>query len=677
MTSPRLLWVELEAFRGAAETIRVDLDADCVLIRGDNGFGKTTIVDGLLWLVCGELRHLAERTKGMRRAEDAIVNRYSGGAVARVRLAIGLNGDVWEFERKGRANGSILTSWKAGVELSDPEGDSQLASLFGDFNPASLSNAVATWGVLRQDAVRAALEGGAAMHDRLAAVVGLERVSLFADSAGRVAKDLSQQRKRLKAMCSEARSKSVQAAEALNESRNQAGAAPAAQGVLQSQLTRITASLPDGLAVHVDADFAVEGLLRLGTHVGSLIAAVSRLLDADHEVRQLDQARGQSLAELEASLAVAQQGAQDLVLRSPLREQLATTALQLMGPVCPVCEQPINEESVRRHLEEVLSSANADGHAASAAQQAVADAQAKVTDAQAVEARRALATGRLESAASALADVASQGDSVFHVGHEWMNASQWESLLAALNELRGELRQFELALKQTAGDRLAEAEAAAESASSYLSQVTSEYEELQARTMRAESLDTAAHAAAQRIVERALDLISPSFAEVFDRLAPHPTFTQLRARQDFFYGRNQVVPEVYDPGRRIAANPFLVYSEGQLNVVALSYFLGLALNSREGSLPFMVLDDPLQAMDVLSVLGFADLCRRIREQRQLIVTTHDRRFAELLLRKLAPRQGTERTVVVEFEGWSREGPRIKTSDVPLADVLPILGQWGA
>ena len=156
---------------------------------------------------------------------------------------------------------------------------------------------------------------------------------------------------------------------------------------------------------------------------------------------------------------------------------------------------------------------------------------------------------------------------------------------------------------------------------------------------RAESLDTAAHAAAQRIVERALDLISPSFAEVFDRLAPHPTFTQLRARQDFFYGRNQVVPEVYDPDRRIPANPLLVYSEGQLNVVALSYFLGLALNSPEGSLPFMVLDDPLQAMDVLSVLGFADLCRRIREQRQLIVTTHDRRFAELLLRKLCATPG--------------------------------------
>src|ERR1035437_3536652 len=676
MTSPRLLWVELEAFRGAAETLRVDLDADCVLIRGDNGFGKTTVVDGLLWLFCGELRHLTERTKGMRRTEDAIVNQYSGGA-ARVRLAIGVNGDIWEFERKGRASGSSLTCWQAGIESSQSDGDNQLASLFGDFNPASLSNAVGTWGVLRQDAVRAALEGGAAMHDRLAAVVGLERVSLFADSAGRMAKELSQQRKRLEGMCSEARSKSVQATEALNEARNLAGAVPASQEILRSHLTRIRASLPDGLAVHVGADLTIGGLLRLSAHVSSLISAVSRVLDADREVAQLDQARGQSLAELEVSLTVAQQGARDIILRSPLREQLAATALQLIGPVCPVCDQPIDEESVRRHLEEVLSSATADGRAAGVAQQAVADARAKLTDAQAVEARRALANERLGSATSALAAVASQGDSIFHVGHEWMNASMGNSFLGFLNELRGELHQADLALKQTAGDQLAEAESVAESASSYLARVTSEYQELQARTKRAESLDTAAHAAAQRIVERALDLISPSFAEVFDRLAPHPTFTQLRARQDFFYGRNQVVPEVYDPDRKIAANPLLVYSEGQLNVVALSYFLGLALNSREGSLPFMVLDDPLQAMDVLSVLGFSDLCRRIREQRQLIVTTHDRRFAELLLRKLAPRQRTERTVVVEFEGWTREGPRIKTSEVPLADVLPILREQGA
>jgi DNA repair exonuclease SbcCD ATPase subunit len=612
----------------------------------------------------------------MRRTEDPIVNRYSTGP-ARVRLSIDVDGEVWEFERKGRAAGGALTAWTGGIALPESESPDQLARLFGEFNPGSLSNAVSTWGVLRQDAIRAALEGGAAMHDRLAAVVGLERVSLFAESAARVAKELAQELKRLEVMCSEARSKSDSATEALGEARALADTAPAVRDVLQAQFVRASASLPEGLSLRSIEVLTLDALAQLISHLSTLISAASLTSDADREVGLLDQASAHSLAELESSLAVAQQSAQELTARSPVRAQMATSALQLLGPTCPVCGQPIDEDSIRRHLEELLLAATEDTQAANAAQQAVADAQATVADARALEARRRTALQRLDSATSSLVDVVTVGEPLLSVAQEWVRADHASSLLGPLNDLLEDLRRTHLALQQTAGDRLAEAEATAESASAYLRQVTSEFEELRARSSRAQSLDAAAHAAAQRIVERALARISPSFSEVFDRLAPHPTFTQLRTRQDVFYGRNQVVPEVYDPERNIAANPLLVYSEGQLNVVALSYFLGLALNSREGSLPFMVLDDPLQAMDVLSVLGFADLCRRIREQRQLIVTTHDRRFAEVLLRKLAPRQDTERTVVVEFEGWTREGPRIKTSEVPLADVLPILRERGA
>ncbi|HXE45971.1 MAG TPA: hypothetical protein VN635_12335 [Conexibacter sp.] len=127
----------------------------------------------------------------------------------------------------------------------------------------------------------------------------------------------------------------------------------------------------------------------------------------------------------------------------------------------------------------------------------------------------------------------------------------------------------------------------------------------------------------------------------------------------------------------MTVTPQLTFSEGQLNVVALSYFLGLALNAGEGTLPFVVLDDPLQAMDVLAVLGFADLCRRIREQRQLLLTTHDRRFASLLNRKLMPREHGARTVLYEFDGWSEAGPRVRPSEPALADVIPLLQRESA
>ncbi|MFL5867508.1 MAG: hypothetical protein ACJ766_10470, partial [Thermoleophilaceae bacterium] len=111
---------------------------------------------------------------------------------------------------------------------------------------------------------------------------------------------------------------------------------------------------------------------------------------------------------------------------------------------------------------------------------------------------------------------------------------------------------------------------------------------------------------------------------------------------------------------------------GQLNIVALSYFLGLALKAREGALPFIALDDPLQTMDDLGVLGFADLCRRLREHRQLILTTHDRRFASLLQRKLAPREASASTLLHEFEGWTREGPQVESTHEPQGEVVQLL-----
>ena len=79
--------------------------------------------------------------------------------------------------------------------------------------------------------------------------------------------------------------------------------------------------------------------------------------------------------------------------------------------------------------------------------------------------------------------------------------------------------------------------------------------------------------AAESIISGALASIEPTFAEVFDRLTPHPTFTELRARQDYYYGKSQILPVVRDPGRDVTANPLLVFSEGQLNTVAFHIFL--------------------------------------------------------------------------------------------------------
>lgn len=62
---------------------------------------------------------------------------------------------------------------------------------------------------------------------------------------------------------------------------------------------------------------------------------------------------------------------------------------------------------------------------------------------------------------------------------------------------------------------------------------------------------------------------------------------------DVYYGKGRTAPRLVDPVRGIEANPNLVCSEGQLNVIALSYFLALNLETERGGLPFAVFDDPL------------------------------------------------------------------------------------
>ncbi len=107
----------------------------------------------------------------------------------------------------------------------------------------------------------------------------------------------------------------------------------------------------------------------------------------------------------------------------------------------------------------------------------------------------------------------------------------------------------------------------------------------------------------------------------------------------------------------------LVFSSSQANAVVVSAFLALGWAAGDRGLPFVLLDDPLQAMDDVNVLGFGDLVRHLRRQRQTVVATHEERFAGLLERKLIGRGEDEELIVHEFLNWSRGGPLIETRHV--------------
>lgn len=87
-----------------------------------------------------------------------------------------------------------------------------------------------------------------------------------------------------------------------------------------------------------------------------------------------------------------------------------------------------------------------------------------------------------------------------------------------------------------------------------------------------------------------------------------------------------------------------VLSQGELHALALALFLPRAVMP-ESPFRFVILDDPVQAMDPAKVDGLIDVLQRLAETRQVVVFSHDDRLAEA-----ARRAGGEVTILEVSRG---------------------------
>lgn len=157
-----------------------------------------------------------------------------------------------------------------------------------------------------------------------------------------------------------------------------------------------------------------------------------------------------------------------------------------------------------------------------------------------------------------------------------------------------------------------------------------------------------------------IEAISPIFQSIYSRIEPHPTFkvTKMLAKMRNGKGRLQVGVSDPDLGEN-AQDALSLLSSSQLNSFAVSLFLALNLSLPSFKLQATMLDDPLQNLDSINLLGLVDVLRRFREHRQIIVSTHEPRLLGLLQRKLRPVDETETLSTITFEGWSKQGPKVK------------------
>lgn len=77
---------------------------------------------------------------------------------------------------------------------------------------------------------------------------------------------------------------------------------------------------------------------------------------------------------------------------------------------------------------------------------------------------------------------------------------------------------------------------------------------------------------------------------------------------------------------------FSVMSQGELHALALAIFLPRAI-APASPFRFVVLDDPIQAMDPSKIEGFLDVLNEIARTRQVVVLTHDDRLPAAIRRR--------------------------------------------
>lgn len=140
---------------------------------------------------------------------------------------------------------------------------------------------------------------------------------------------------------------------------------------------------------------------------------------------------------------------------------------------------------------------------------------------------------------------------------------------------------------------------------------------------------------------------------IYRRIDPHPDFKRVEFACDFEDEKPNLEIFVADKAGDLIS-PNLYFSAAQINILSLSIFLARALHAKNGNedVSCILIDDPIHSMDSINVISTIDLLRSIslKFNRQIIISTHDRNFFELLQKKLPPDQYKSKFLELETFG---------------------------
>jgi DNA repair exonuclease SbcCD ATPase subunit len=705
----RIKALELNGFRAFARAQSIDLDADAVIIVGANGQGKTSIFDGILWALTGDVP---------RFDKSGLISKYSPSGQAHVAIELCGNSDESYRLRRSLDDGQERLLLEIdGRPVRDDAAKARLlealwpeALLTAD-SSAALTGAITRSVYLQQDLVREFIEANSPRErfDAVSELIGVGRVTelqhelerakaAWTRASNEQAKDIEfaeRRLARLESALASLSSRQIGEAANLNEIWDQWWKVARRVGIVVEQVPLDSAEAPSAL------DSAVKEL-------AALRHAQERRLDSATELISDLKARATALMPIERELdrklraaqrdiAMARKALSDAENRAASRRQaqvaqrekveelraIAQLALRHLEDRCPVCAQVHDKAKTRRRLEDLTAGADT-YEVVDAQEEDVTRLSADLADKEREETE---CRQRLQEAQQAGRELRAWTEELrrrlteldLDLDLDAEADGKVQEFISQLRQMSGALASHQeegerLALSLTRASEQARRKELESETTAARQEVAKLGETIGSRTRTGDlagEIIEALRAAASDVVSRDLKRIEPLLSRIYARIDPHPAFRSVEFLTEREHGRGRMSTVIGDPIENISiASPETVLSSSQMNALAVAVFLTLNLGVARLPLETAMLDDPLQSLDDVNLLGLVDLLRRTKDVRQLIVSTHDARFGKLLARKLRPISKSQRTILIELEGWAREGPLIKHTDIP-ADATPL------
>ena len=147
-----------------------------------------------------------------------------------------------------------------------------------------------------------------------------------------------------------------------------------------------------------------------------------------------------------------------------------------------------------------------------------------------------------------------------------------------------------------------------------------------------------------------LDIIN----KLYNTIDPHPEYKKISFECDFSLKDPRLSVLMYsEKDDHDSIVPNLYFSTAQINILSFCIFMAKALfakTEKNEDLGCIFIDDPVQALDDINILSMIDLLRNVAFSldKQIVITTHDKDFFELMKMKVPERLFNSR--FIEFKG---------------------------